>query len=113
MIRIVPIGIGGKISPLIDHMMLKEESTTKIIVDTYTEAGFDPARDQLMMYQLIEGNSPPQWRSNGAGGLMIDWNLKTSLDHIGRPGRPHGEPFYWPGDGPLRARVRPASSLDR
>ena len=64
------------------NMMLKEESTTKIIVDTYTESGFDPARDQLMMYQLIEGNSPPQWRSTGAGGLMIDWDLKTSLDGL-------------------------------
>ncbi|MFC1838163.1 FAD-dependent oxidoreductase [Thermodesulfobacteriota bacterium] len=64
------------------NMMLKEESTTKIIVDTYTEAGFDPAKNQLMMYQLIEGTSPPQWRSNGAGGLIIDWDLKTSLDGL-------------------------------
>jgi succinate dehydrogenase/fumarate reductase flavoprotein subunit len=64
------------------NMMLKEESTTKIIVDTYTKSGFDPANDQLMMYQLIEGSSPPQWRSNGAGGLMIDWNLKTNLDGL-------------------------------
>ena len=64
------------------NMMLKEESTTKIIVDTFSEAGFNPAKDQLMMYQLIEGTSPPQWRSNGAGGLMIDWDLKTSLDGL-------------------------------
>ena len=64
------------------NMMLKEESTTKIIVDTYTQAGFNPSKDQLMMYQLIEGTSPPQWRSNGAGGLMIDWDLKTSLDGL-------------------------------
>ncbi len=64
------------------NMMLGEESTTKIIVDTYTESGFDPAKDQLMMYQLIEGNSPPQFRSNGAGGLMVDWDLKTNLDGL-------------------------------
>ncbi len=64
------------------NMMLAEESTTKIIVDTYTKSGFDPAMDQLQMYQMIEGNSPPQWKSNGAGGLMVDWDLKTNLEGL-------------------------------
>jgi hypothetical protein len=44
------------------HMMLQEESVTKIIVDTFDQAGFDPDKDQLMNYQLIEVSSP-QWRA--------------------------------------------------
>jgi succinate dehydrogenase/fumarate reductase flavoprotein subunit len=69
------------------HMMLQEESITKIIVDTFDEAGFDPARDQLMNYQLIEGVSPPQFRAvdipgTRGSGVMIDWNLKSSLEGL-------------------------------
>jgi succinate dehydrogenase/fumarate reductase flavoprotein subunit len=69
------------------HMMLAEESITKIIVDTFDQSGFDPAKDQLMNYQLIEGLSPPQWRAidipSGRGsGVMIDWNLKSSLEGL-------------------------------
>ena len=64
------------------NMLLAEESTTKIIVDTFRDAGFDPDQDLLQNYQLIEGTSPPQWREASGGGLMIDWNLKTSLDGL-------------------------------
>jgi len=69
------------------NMLLAEESVTRIIVDTYTAAGFDPSKDQLQNYQLIEGSSPPQWRSvdipgGRGGGLMVDWDLKTSLDGL-------------------------------
>ena len=68
------------------NFMLREESMGKIIVDSYMEAGFDPAQDRLMGYQLLEGNSPPQWREihRGVerGGLMIDWDLKTSLEGL-------------------------------
>jgi succinate dehydrogenase/fumarate reductase flavoprotein subunit len=68
------------------NFMLREESMVKIIVDSYMEAGFDPAQDRLMGYQLLEGNSPPQWREihRGVerGGLMIDWDLKTSLEGL-------------------------------
>ena len=39
------------------HMLLREESTTRIIVDTFDQAGFDPARDQLMNYHFIEAVS--------------------------------------------------------
>jgi hypothetical protein len=45
------------------NMLLSEESATKIIVDTYTKSGFDPSKDQLQNYQLIEGSSPPHWRA--------------------------------------------------
>jgi len=65
------------------NMMLGEESTTRIIVDSYNKAGFDPSRDQLQSYKFIEGNSLPQWREAGyGGGLLVDWNLKTTLDGL-------------------------------
>ncbi|HEY95484.1 MAG TPA: FAD-binding protein [Dehalococcoidia bacterium] len=68
-------------------MMLQEESVTKIIVDTYNEAGFDPSKDQLMNYQLIEGASPPQWRAidipgTRGSGIMIDWDLKSDVEGL-------------------------------
>ncbi len=68
-------------------LMIGEEAITRIIVDTYNEAGFDPARDQLQNYSLIEGRSLPQWRSvDGAGArggiLTADWNMKTTLDGL-------------------------------
>lgn len=69
------------------HMMLQEESVTKIIVDTFDQAGFDPARDQLMNYQLIEGASPAQWRAidipgTRGSGVMIDWDLRSSVEGL-------------------------------
>ena len=64
------------------HMLLKEESTTKIIVDTFDHAGFNPAKDQLMNYHFLEGDSPPQWREARGGGLFVDWDLKTSLEGL-------------------------------
>jgi succinate dehydrogenase/fumarate reductase flavoprotein subunit len=63
-------------------LMLGEESTTKIITDTYEKAGFNPAKHLLMNFSIIEGNSPPQWRTAGGGGPMVDWNLKTTLDGL-------------------------------
>jgi succinate dehydrogenase/fumarate reductase flavoprotein subunit len=66
------------------NFLLNEESITKIIVDSYQAAGFDPAKDRLMAYQLLEGSSPAQWRDGGfgRGGLTCDWDLKTSLDGL-------------------------------
>jgi succinate dehydrogenase/fumarate reductase flavoprotein subunit len=64
-------------------MMLGEEATTKIIIDTFNKGGFDPSRDLLQSYRFIEGESLPQWREAGyGGGLLVDWNLKTSLDGL-------------------------------
>ena len=78
------------------NMLLKEESTTKIIVDTFNEAGFDPAKDQLQNYQVIEGVSPAQWRESGGSGNgpVIDWDLKTTLDGLYAA----GEQLHSPGD---------------
>ncbi len=76
------------------NMLLAEESTTKVIIDTYTEAGFDPGQDLLQNYQLIEGMSPAQWREAGMGGLLTEWTLKTSLDGLYAA----GTQLYSPGD---------------
>jgi succinate dehydrogenase/fumarate reductase flavoprotein subunit len=63
------------------NLMLGEESTTKIIMDTFNQAGYDESRDLLQSYKFIEGAGLPQWR-NGGGNFMMDWNLKTSLDGL-------------------------------
>ena len=64
-------------------MMLGEEATTKIIIDTFEKGGFDPSRDLLQSYKFIEGSSLPQWRQSGhGGGVLVDWNLKTTLDGL-------------------------------
>jgi succinate dehydrogenase/fumarate reductase flavoprotein subunit len=76
------------------NMLLEEESTGKIIVDTYTEAGFDPGKDQLQNYALIEGSSLPQWREAQGGGLVVDWDLRTSLEGLYAA----GTQLFSPGD---------------
>jgi hypothetical protein len=61
------------------NLMLGEESTTKIIIDSYNKAGYDESRDLLPSYKYMEGASLAQWREGGyGGGILVDWNLKTS-----------------------------------
>ena len=65
------------------NLMLGEESTTKVIIKTFSNAGYDPSRDLLQSYRFIEGNSLPQWReASHSGGLLVDWDLKTTLDGL-------------------------------
>jgi len=65
------------------NLMLGEESTTKIIIDTFNKAGYNESRDLLQSYKYIEGNSLPQWGEPGyGGGVLVDWNLKTTLDGL-------------------------------
>ncbi len=75
-------------------LMLGEESTCKIITDTYERAGFDPAKHLLQAFNFIEGNSPSQWRTAGGGGPVVDWDLKTTLDGL----YVAGENMYAAGD---------------
>jgi succinate dehydrogenase/fumarate reductase flavoprotein subunit len=63
------------------NLMLGEESTTKIIIDTFNKAGFDGSRDLQQSYKFLEGNSLPQWREGG-GAIQVDWDLKTTLDGL-------------------------------
>ena len=65
------------------NMMLGQESTTRIFVDTMTKGGFDIGADLLMSYKYIEGQSPPQWREiSHGGGLVVDWDLKTTVEGL-------------------------------
>jgi len=64
-------------------LMLGEESTTKIIMDMLNKHGYDGSRDLLQSYRFIEGRSIPQWGESGYGGaLIVDWDLKTTLDGL-------------------------------
>ncbi|MCL2228142.1 MAG: FAD-binding protein, partial [Oscillospiraceae bacterium] len=64
-------------------LMLAEESTTRVFVNTMKQGGFDINRDQLMAYKFIEGQSLPQWRDPGyGGGLVVDWNLRTTVEGL-------------------------------
>lgn len=79
-------------------MMYVEESTTKAIRRKFLEAGFDPKRDLFPNYELIEGTSPAHFRSpdsmNDRGGLVVDWDLKTTLNGLYAA----GEQMFSPGD---------------
>jgi len=78
-------------------LMVGNEGKTRIaIYETYTKAGFDPDRDMLQANVLppqVAGQyrgwwntvGPPQWRETafgGGGGLVVDWDLKTSLEGL-------------------------------
>lgn len=62
-------------------MMVGEEGKTKIaVLQTYTESGFDPNKDMLQSYIMIAGE--PESTGQDAGGLLIDWDLKTTLEGL-------------------------------
>ncbi len=79
-------------------LMYVEESTTKAIRKKYLDAGFDPEKDLFPSYTLIEGTTPAHFRSpdsmNARGGVVVDWDLKTTLDGLYAA----GEQMYGPGD---------------
>ena len=62
--------------------MLREESTGKVIIDSYEKAGFDPSKHLLQSYDFIEGMAPSQWRVVHGGGPIVDWDLKSTLDGL-------------------------------
>jgi succinate dehydrogenase/fumarate reductase flavoprotein subunit len=66
-------------------LMIAQEARTLIpIYWTYGQAGFDPEKDMLQYYDgSWMGFGPPQWRDYAdGGGLVVDWDLKTSLDGL-------------------------------
>ena len=79
-------------------LMVGHEGKTRIpLYENYTQAGFDPDKDMLMANVLppkIAGQyggwwgvrmGPPQWREtafNWGGGLMVDWDMKTSIEGL-------------------------------
>ena len=65
------------------NLMLTEESTTKIMVKTMTEGGFDPTKDQIMDYSFQELQPNENFRDAArGGGILIDWDLKSTLDGL-------------------------------
>ncbi|MCX6011884.1 MAG: hypothetical protein NTV30_00420, partial [Chloroflexi bacterium] len=84
-------GMPEKERKVIFGMMVGQEGKTKIpILSTYTKAGFNPKKDLLQSY--IDGGidnvrkGDPNARTFGevgdAGGLVIDWDLKTTLEGL-------------------------------
>jgi succinate dehydrogenase/fumarate reductase flavoprotein subunit len=75
-------------------LMLGEESTTRVITNTYERAGFNPQRHLLQSHAFIEGETHSQWRTARGGGPVVDWNLKSTLDGL----YVAGEQLFSPGD---------------
>jgi succinate dehydrogenase/fumarate reductase flavoprotein subunit len=65
-------------------LMVAHEARTMIpIYYTYNQAGFNPDTDLLQSYDGGWGGvGPPQWRDATGGGVVVDWDLKTSLDRL-------------------------------
>ena len=82
-------------------LMVCHEGKTRIpVYETYTQAGFDPEMDMLQANVLppqLAGQFVPwwdhkskmasaaQWRDTaflGGGGLLVDWDMKTSLEGL-------------------------------
>jgi len=71
-------------------LMVGNEGKTRYLYNIYTRAGFDPDKDMLQAYGMGAGRGrmgmgPPQWRSTvmtGGGGLVVDWDLKASLEGL-------------------------------
>lgn len=72
-------------------LMVGNEGKTRIIYETYTQAGFDPDKDMLQLPvtppdAYASGGSVPvrQWRETftHGGGVMVDWDLKTNLEGL-------------------------------
>ena len=68
-------------------MMVGNEGKTRFpVYMNYTRAGFDPDKDMLQASPVEAARtSLSQWRNVGfqaSGGLVIDWDLKTSLDGL-------------------------------
>ena len=80
-------------------LMIYHESKTRIIYESYQQAGFDAEKDMLQA-PVSQGMGPRQWRGGFVGaGVMFDWDMKTSLDGL----YVAGEANYAGGDHALAA----------
>lgn len=116
-------------------MMVGNEGKTRIpIYDTYTKAGFDPDKDMLQAPVMLpeayrisnfwSGMSPPYLRSSAGGGLLVDWDLRTSLEGLyaaggaslfggGCHGESHTTGRYTGRKAAAYARTAPEPAVDR
>ena len=66
-------------------LMIAQEGRTLVpIYWTYGRAGFDPEKDMLQYYEGGWGGvGLQQWRDSAdTGGLVVDWDLRTSLEGL-------------------------------
>jgi succinate dehydrogenase/fumarate reductase flavoprotein subunit len=79
-------------------LMVGNEGKSRVpVYETYTSAGFDPDRDMLQApimppdaYESPHypaGTPVPQWRETFGGGLVVDWDLRSSLEGLYAAGR--------------------------
>ena len=79
-------------------LMVGNEGKSRVpVYETYTNAGFDPDRDMLQAPLMPPsayrsphypaGASVPQWRESFGGGLVVDWDLRSSLEGLYGAGR--------------------------
>ena len=79
-------------------LMVGNEGKSRVpVYETYTRAGFDPDRDMLQAPIMPSdayhsphypaGASVPQWRESFGGGLLVDWDLRSSLEGLYAAGR--------------------------
>ncbi|MBW2017409.1 MAG: FAD-dependent oxidoreductase [Deltaproteobacteria bacterium] len=61
-------------------LMVGQEGHTWPVYRNLTEAGFDPDKDQLQVYEI--GAAPPGWRRLRYGGLVVDWDLRSNLEGL-------------------------------
>jgi len=64
------------------NLTLSEESTTKAMVQTMNECGFDISKDQIMNYTYMEFQGSEQFRNVRGSGVLVDWDLKSTLDGL-------------------------------
>jgi succinate dehydrogenase/fumarate reductase flavoprotein subunit len=74
-------------------LMVGNEGRTRVpVYETLTRAGFDPDRDRLqapVMHpeayahaNFWAGMAVPHWRQWGTGGVIVDWDLRTTLEGL-------------------------------
>ncbi len=79
-------------------LMVGSEGKSRVpVYETYTGAGFDPDHDMLQApimppdaYESPHypaGAAVPQWRETFGGGLVVDWDLRSSLEGLYAAGR--------------------------
>jgi succinate dehydrogenase/fumarate reductase flavoprotein subunit len=61
-------------------LMVGQEGKTWPVYRNLAQAGFDPDRDMLQVYEL--GPAPLGWRRLRYGGLMHDWDLRSNLEGL-------------------------------
>jgi succinate dehydrogenase/fumarate reductase flavoprotein subunit len=64
----------------------REESTATAMRRCFESAGYDPTKDLMMNHTLLDGSTPAHFRSpdsmNDRGGVVIDWDLRTTLEGL-------------------------------